>query len=231
VTNSIFLSIAYALGAIIFFYFLLRIVKRFFTIPAPAWFGPFLDTGLRKIFQDPEKTLRLNGIQPGMQVLEIGCGSGAFTVPASRILGNGFICGLDIQEKMLKQVEKKMTKKGIRNIKIVHGDACKLPFEDNFFDMVFMVTVLPEIKDKATTLSEARRVLKPSGIFSVSEMIFDPDYLCLSTIKTLCTDAGFEFTEKHGNFLSYTANFVKGIGRKEGQDTVKKRENLEKETE
>jgi ubiquinone/menaquinone biosynthesis C-methylase UbiE len=54
--------------------------------------------------QPPSKLIGISGVKEGMKVLEVGCGSGAFTTFVARAVGReGQVFALDIQPEMLKQ--------------------------------------------------------------------------------------------------------------------------------
>ena len=65
---------------------------------------------------------------------------------------------------------------GLNNAFFHVADACELPFEDGFFDVVHCHNVLMHIPDTAAVLAEARRVLKTGGIIGCREMIVDSSY-------------------------------------------------------
>ena len=67
-----------------------------------------------------------------------------------------------------------------------------------------------EIPDKDALLGELRRVLRPDGVLSISELLPDPDYCLKRTTIDLGRRAGFEPCEEHGNFFAYTVNFKRG---------------------
>ena len=91
------------LGILGIYQFVLRLGRRYWKFPAPAFIGRFLDSKQRKIMQPPEKIISRSGIINEMTVLEIGCGSCAFTTDVARVVGNeGIVCALDIEIKMLK---------------------------------------------------------------------------------------------------------------------------------
>jgi ubiquinone/menaquinone biosynthesis C-methylase UbiE len=192
---------------------ILRIVRRFAKFPAPAFLGSLLDSDFRRKLEPPDVIIQRSGIKAGMRVLEIGCGSGAFTTFVARAVGpSGKVFGLDIQEKMLDQLRAKLSKpenQDIKNIETVLKSAYELPFEDNSIDLVYMVTVFQEIPDKNLTLREIKRVLKPGGILAISEWFADPDYPLKSTTVRQCTSAGFKLDAVVGSFWSYTARFRK----------------------
>ena len=192
---------------------IIRIIKKLYPVPAPAFIGRFLDSNLRRKIQPPNKLICRSGIKEGMQVLEIGCGSGAFTPFVARTVGEkGKVYALDIQPKMLKQLEQKMSipeNKDIKNVKLIHGSAYKLSFDNNSLDLVYMVTVLQEIPDRNKALQEIKRVLKPSGILAVTELLPDPDYPLKSTTIKMCKEAGFVLDEALGNIWNYTVRVKK----------------------
>ena len=204
---------AYILGGFIAWQVLLRIIRKLFHFPAPAFIGIFLDSNRRRVLQPAEDFIQAAGIKPGMHVLEIGCGSGAFTTFVARAVGpGGKVEALDIQPAMLAQVEQKLKKSAyhdIQNIILHQASAYELPFADAELDLVYLITVLPEIPDQAKGLAEIHRVLKPGGILAVAELLLDPDYPLKSTTIRHCGEAGFSYQDSSGNFWSYTARFIK----------------------
>ncbi|MBM4446570.1 MAG: methyltransferase domain-containing protein [Chloroflexi bacterium] len=163
--------------------------------------------------QPPAQLIERSGVKREMQVLDLGCGSGAFTPFIARTVGEkGKVYALDIQADMLKQLERKLSKpenKDIKNIKLIEGNAYELPFEDNSLDLVNMVTVLQEIPDRSRALQEVKRVLKRGGFFAVTELFPDPDYPWKSTTIKLGNGAGFVVDKVSGNFFNYTVRFKK----------------------
>jgi len=201
------------LGIFVLWQIIIRVFRKLFHFPAPAFIGRFLDSNYRRKVQSPAKLIERSGIKKGMKVLDLGCGSGTFTTFAARTVGEtGKAYALDIEPKMLKQLENKLAKpenQGIKNIEIINKNAYELPFDDNFLDVVYMVTVLQEIPDKKRALREIRRVLKPGGILAVTELLPDPDYVFkFQTIK-LVEKAGFVLDKALGNLWNYTVRFKK----------------------
>ncbi len=191
----------------------IRILRRYFDFPAPAFIGYFLDSDFRRKMQSPEKIISRSGIKKGMKTLEVGCGSGAFTTFIARAVGEeGEVFALDIQPEMLKQIENKLKRSGnqdIKNIRLVEGDALNLSFEDNSFDLIYTITVFQELPDKNKALKEMKRVLKPKGILAITEFLPDPDYPFKSTTVKMGTEAGFILDDVEGSFWNYTARFIK----------------------
>lgn len=72
------------------------------------------------------------------------------------------IVGIDANEGMLKQAEKKIAESKIK-VEIIHQSSESLPFEDNSFDAVVSTYTLCSIKNVDSALKEIYRVLKPTG--------------------------------------------------------------------
>ena len=203
------------LGVLLVWQVVIRLFRKRYHFPAPAFIGRFLDSDIRREMQPPDKLIERSGIKQGMRVLEVGCGSGAFVTFVARAVGKtGKVYALDIQPAMLRQLKVKLTKpenQDIKNIKLILGSAYKLPFEDNSIDLVYMVTVLQETPDKQKALKEAGRVLKPGGVLAVTEFLPDPDYPLKSTTIKIGEEAGFILDKVLGNFWNYTVRFVKQL--------------------
>ena len=200
-----------ALGAILLYQVLIRIIRKLYHFPAPAFIGRFLDSDLRRWVQPPDKLIKRSGIKPGMTVMDLGCGSGAFTPFVARAVGEqSKVYAVDIQPAMLKQLERKLPEtenQDISNIELKQASAYDLPFEDGSLDLVYMVTVLQEIPDRGKALREIKRVLKPGGILAVTEFLPDPDYPLRSTTIKICQREGFILDGNLGNLWNYTVRF------------------------
>jgi len=201
------------LGLFVLWQVLIRIVRKLFHFPAPAFIGRVLDSNYRRKLQPPDRIIQRSGIGKGMRVLEVGCGSGAFTTFVARAVGReGKVYALDVQPEMLKQLEDKLSKpenEDIKNIELVNSSAYELPFDDNSLDLAYMITVLQEIPDRSKALQQVRRVLKPGGFLAVTEFLPDPDYSWKSTTIRLGKEAGFVLDEASRGFWNYTVRFRK----------------------
>jgi ubiquinone/menaquinone biosynthesis C-methylase UbiE len=205
--------ILYIIGIFLVWQILFRLIRKTIPFPAPAFIGIFLDSDYRRKLQPPVGIIKGSGIKTGQRVLEIGCGSGGFTTFVARAVGpTGQVEALDIQPAMLSQLEKKLAlpeNKDIQNITLHQASAYELPFENEVLDLVYLITVLPEIPDQSRALEEIRRVLKPGGILAVSELLMDPDYPLKETTARRCEKAGFQLEGFYGNFWTYTVRLSK----------------------
>jgi SAM-dependent methyltransferase len=156
----------------------------------------------------PAHLLTLLEPSSGERVLEIGPGTGIYSIPVATALGpSGALDVLDVQQAMLDEVRTRARAAGVGNITRACGDARTLPYPDAAFDAAFLVGVLGEIPDEAAALRELRRVLKPSGRLVVGEVAFDPDFVRLGALRCRTGDARFAFERRQGSALSYLARF------------------------
>ena len=168
-----------------------------------------LDLPLRNILLSPRKLVSRLPLTATTHVLEVGAGSGFYSVEVARRVSKGYLELLDLQPEMLRKAQQKLEAEGLFNARYRVADAGKLPFIEHCFDVVFLVTVLGEIADQKAFLSEAHRVLKPKGILSISEHHPDPDFSPFAKVKSLVEEGGFDLLEHYGGKWSYTVNFSK----------------------
>jgi ubiquinone/menaquinone biosynthesis C-methylase UbiE len=198
-------------GFLILYRIAINLVRKVVHFPVPAFVGAFLDSDLRRALQPPGPLVERSGIREGMTVLEVGCGSGAYTTFVARAVGTeGRVCALDIQAAMLRRLRQKLSRpehQDIQNVELYEKSAYDLPFDDGIFDVVYMITVLQEIPDPRRALAEAKRVLKAGGKLAVSEFLPDPDYPLRSTTVSIGQAAGFTVDAVLGNYWTYTVRF------------------------
>lgn len=168
-----------------------------------------LELPWRDIVLSPPKLAARLPLTATSHVLEVGVGSGYYSVEIARRVSKGHLELLDLQLEMLTKARRKLEAKGLSNVGFTLADANLLPFKENSFDLLFLVAVLGEIKEQRAFLGEAHRVLKAGGILSISEHLPDPDFSSCDKVKSLVEKAGFEFFERKGLSWSYTANFKK----------------------
>ena len=153
-------------------------------------------------------------MQPGQRVLEIGPGPGRLLIPAAkRVLPGGEVVGIDIQSGMIDRLRKRAKEADVKNLTAILGDATQSHVEVGIFDLVFLVTTLGEIPDRAAVLREAYKALKPGGVLSVTEIFGDPHYQSKSTVRRLAEGAGFRLQSVAGRWWFFTLNFVKPATR------------------
>ncbi len=128
-----------------------------------------MESRIRYRFFAPVDVLRGADIAPGQTVLEIGCGTGYFTVPAAQLLGDqGSLVAMDILQESVDLVSGKVEMVGLENVRVVKGDALDSGTASESFDAVLLFGVIPApMLPLGRLVSEMHRVLKPEGTLSV----------------------------------------------------------------
>jgi len=156
-------------------------------------------------FIRPELILQQVGLQPGMQVADLGCGLGYFALLAAKITGGrGKVYAVDVQKSVLEQVKKEAQVQNVIGIETVWSDietvgATKIAAHT--LDMVFLINTLFQVKHKEAVFAEARRLMKPGGFllvvdWSPGDTAMGPPVesrLDLGKIKAMANAAGLVF--------------------------------------
>jgi len=107
----------------------------------------------------------LSKLNKGATLLDLGCGSGRFSIGAAQ---SGFnVIGIDITPDAIMAAQQKAGKLGIKNIKFFVGDMATLPFNDKFFDYVFCprfsINAIATFSQRERAIKEILRVVKDDG--------------------------------------------------------------------
>jgi len=164
--------------------------------------GAMMGSKLRQWLSDPIKTLRGAGIKPGQTVLEVGCGTGFFTVPAARLIGDqGCLIALDVSAGFMEQVSRKVQLAGLRNVRTIRSDALDTGLDTASVDTALLFGVIPfPLLPLNRLLPEMHRILKPEGALAV--WLFPP--LVHSWVpKAILRSGLFTFVIKQNGVLNY----------------------------
>ena len=181
------------------------------SIPCPTWLSwlveldnPFLkNNSAREIIQHLV-------LEPGMKVLDFGCGPGRLTIPVAKQIGpTGEVTAFDIQAGMLQRVRTKALAENLNNIQFVQGGAGERKLGHKQYDRALLVTVLGEIPNRKVALAEIFDSLKSGGILSVTEVIADPHFQRRDRVASAAKAVGFVESAFFGNRISFTINFEK----------------------
>ena len=179
----------------------------------PPAVGFVLDSRARQFLRSVSGTLRPLQLRNGLRVLEVGGGTGAFTVPlAERVAPDGEVYSVELQRGMLVQQERRVRGSEAANIWLHQANALHLPFADSTFDRAVLIALLPMLPDKQHALRELRRVLKPGGLLAISEELLEPEYVPLRVTRRWGTQAGFEEVEAYREPWFYTLVFRNKAG-------------------
>lgn len=164
----------------------------------------------RNLLLSPQELVKGLPLKKDSRVLEVGAGSGFYSVVVARAVAGGKLELLDLQEEMLDKARQKMDSAGLENVGYTVANLNGLiPFGDGDSDIVFMVTVLGEVKEREFLIREINRLLRRGGVLSVSEHFPDPDFVSSGKLRLLLGNNGFLFKRRYGQSWAYTANYEK----------------------
>src|SRR5215471_15075756 len=108
-------------------------------------------------------------LRPGMSIVDVGCGPGAITIGLAEAVAPGTVIGVDLDRDQVSRAQTLAAERGVANVQFRVGSIYELPFADNSLDGAFAHTVFMHLDNPAAAAAEILRVLKPAGVFGVSE--------------------------------------------------------------
>lgn len=162
----------------------------------------WLDREERGREERPDRALSALGLKPGMQVGDVGAGTGFYSLRIARLVSpGGKVYANDLQREMLETIRQKAQAQSISNIEEVKGTAsdCELP--PNALDLVILVDVYHEFSQPQKMLASIRRSLKADGRLALLEFRGEdetvpirPEHkMTLKQVRTEITPEGFRF--------------------------------------
>lgn len=103
------------------------------------------------------------GLKPGGVILDVGCGQGAALATFAPFVGSGGqLFGLDRERTLLEVAKQRFNGRNLA-ARFFQGEASRLPFGDNSFDLTLAQALMGGLEDPALVLAEMKRVTKPGG--------------------------------------------------------------------
>ena len=138
----------------------------------------------------------------GGKGLDVGCGSGALAIACAKRNSNASFVGIDRWGKEYASFNKPLCEnnakaEGVTNVTFSQGDACKLDFADETFDVVTSNYVYHNIpsNDRQAILLETLRVLKKGGAFAIHDIFSRSKYGDMQEFVKKLKDMGYEKVE------------------------------------
>jgi len=127
-----------------------------------------LKTKREKILEE----LKLIPLHPGMDVLDVGCGTGAVTRILAERVSPGRVVGLDLSEERLSVARDLAKEQGVSNVEYVRADIRDLDPRDKTFDLAYSRFLFQYLPGKAgvQTLAAMKRLARPGGRVTVADI-------------------------------------------------------------
>ena len=121
------------------------------SVAGAAW----LDRAEREDEERPDQALEIIGVPSGAVVADIGAGSGYFTLRLSNLVGpTGHVYAVDIQEGMLRIIQRKLERNQISNVSLVLGSQESSGLAEASLDLALMVDVYHELAQPQMLLQQ-----------------------------------------------------------------------------
>ena len=132
--------------------------------------GAVMESRFRYRFSGPMKILQGADIQPGQTVLEVGCGTGFYTVSAAQLIGaQGCLVAMDVLSDYIERVSKKVQAAELKNVHVVKCDAMATGLDAESIDTVLLFSAIPSPTLPLNRfLPEMHRVLKQEGTLAAT---------------------------------------------------------------
>jgi ubiquinone/menaquinone biosynthesis C-methylase UbiE len=171
--------------------------------PFPASQAWLLDNPLGRA--QARGILRRLLIEPGMRVLDFGCGPGRLTTPIARLVGDGGeVLAVDVQPAMLAIVARRVAREGLRNVRTLAAAAGDGALPVGVYDLALLTFVLGEIPAdrRSSAVREIARALRPGGALAVGEGFMDPHRQSREAVLALAEQAGLRLEREDGRLTS-----------------------------
>ena len=120
-----------------------------------------LDDPARRDWLPPGRVVAELRLQSGMNVGDIGAGTGYFALPIARAIRPGFCYAVDFEPRMLELLRDRSV--GESNLALIHGEAAATTLPDSCCDVALLANIWHELDDHVCVLTECRRILSPRG--------------------------------------------------------------------
>lgn len=137
--------------------------------PCPRWMCFTFDNRFRRMIQNPRRIIG-PFVREGDVVLDVGPGIGYFTIEMAKIVGTGGkVIAADIQEPMLRGIEKRARRAGVRDRIELHLATNERIYAGQKADFILAFWMVHEVRDSQRFFNQLREVLKPTGRFLLAE--------------------------------------------------------------
>lgn len=163
-----------------------------------------LESRLRQLLQNPKRILE-KYVQPGMTILDLGCGTGYFTIEIARLLGDsGKVFAADVQKGMLEILRQKLNDSKLQHKIQIHNcpEDCICLTEK--FDFILAFYTFHEMKYLDNIIAELKTLIKPETKILIAEQQFHVSKYTFKTLIQKMEVNGFIICERPKMFFTRT---------------------------
>jgi SAM-dependent methyltransferase len=123
----------------------------------------WLERPSRPTEENTELIVKSMKLKPGMVVADIGAGTGYYTFRVAKLLPEGKVFAVEIQDELIEMLNKKKNEIRANHVEVIRGDTLNVNLPDNTVDLAFLVDVYHELSWPREIISSISRSLKPGG--------------------------------------------------------------------
>jgi predicted methyltransferase len=166
----------------------------------------YLESPKRDQWQMPEQVLDALGLSQGSVIADIGAGGGYFTEKLSRRVGaSGYVYATDVQDVMVRKLEKRRQKRGLANVTVIRADFHEPKLPADQCDWLFLSSVYKELDERVAYMKKAREALKSDGRVAIIEYRMETEgpgpprkhRIAEGEVITEMQAAGFRLCKRH----------------------------------
>jgi len=143
----------------------------------PGFFIRFLDASRARALefarQSPELAFAHLDLEPGLSVLDCGCGTGDMLALISKLISPGQAVGGDLSQSMIQEARRRAEGSAVESLRFDAMDVQALSFPDKSFDRVLATQLLIHVSDPGRAMHELCRVTRPQGWVAIADMDWD----------------------------------------------------------
>lgn len=165
----------------------------------------------REVFERRKAIVEAMALRRGATVADVGAGTGLFTVPFAKAVGeDGRVYAVDLSSTLLEHIGKRVKDAGLSNVELVQAGERSFNLPSNTIDFAFMCDVYHHLEFPMNALASLRQALRPGGELVVIDFELGPDAdswrkehvrAGKDTFRKEIESAGFEFVEEHKGLL------------------------------
>ncbi len=120
-------------------------------------------------FIDVKKILDELITDDNLIILDLGCGTGALSIPFAKMISNGTVFAVDRNSEVLNLMLDRAKNEGVNNIVALTSSFEEIDFQEGYFDLIVLSSVYHELEYAPLMLKKLNRWLRSSGILSIIE--------------------------------------------------------------